>query len=266
MKSKTIIRSYQLKSSKTIEKGKVKIAYLTDMHNCVVGEDEKKLFKLLEICAPDLVMVGGDVILGKPGADLGPGVRFMERLSQRYMVIYANGNHEQRISLHQETYGDMGADYENAIAWTKAIRLLNRKIELTVKGIPFTVYGLNAGEDFYEKGFRKKDMAGELERIFGHPDQNRYTVLLAHNPRYAEDYMNWGADLTLSGHYHGGVILLGKRTGVVTPDFHIFSGLCCGIRSHGNANMIVSAGLGEHTVPVRIRNPRELTVVEIEYS
>ena len=262
MKSKTIIRSYQLKSSKTIEKGKVKIAYLTDMHNCVVGEDETKLFKLLEICAPDLVMVGGDVILGKPGADLGPGVRFMERLSQRYMVIYANGNHEQRISLHQETYGDMGADYENAIAWTKAIRLLNRKIELTVKGIPFTVYGLNAGEDFYEKGFRKKDMAGELERIFGH----RYTVLLAHNPRYAEDYMNWGADLTLSGHYHGGVILLGKRTGVVTPDFHIFSGLCCGIRSHGNANMIVSAGLGEHTVPVRIRNPRELTVVEIEYS
>ena len=77
MKSKTIIRSYQLKSNKTIEKGKVKIAFLTDMHNCVVGENERNLFKLLEICAPDLVMVGGDVILGKPGADLGPGVQFM---------------------------------------------------------------------------------------------------------------------------------------------------------------------------------------------
>ena len=266
MKKKTIIRNYQLKCNRKIGNGKIRIAFLTDIHNCVKGEEEKRIFQLLEESDPDFVIVGGDVILGKPGENIEPGIQFIDKLSQQYNVLYGNGNHEQRISLYPEKYGDMGKKYESAIHQTKAIRLLNQKTELTVHGIPLTVYGLDAEETFYEKGFDKKSITGELKRIFGQPDKNRYTILLAHNPRYADDYLDWGADLILSGHYHGGVMLLGKRTGLITPDFRILSGLCCGIRSRNHSQMIVSAGLGEHTIPVRIRNPREVTIVELEFT
>ena len=264
MKTKTIVRKYQLKSSKQTGKGKIKIAFLTDIHNCVNDEEAESIFRILEKAEPNVVLVGGDVILGKQGADIEVGIRFINGLSKMYPVIYANGNHEQRISLHPEKYGDMGMHYEHAIAQTGVTRLINQKVELTVEGIPITVYGLDVDEKFYEKDFHKKSVAGELQKAFGKPDQNRYTILLSHTPRYANDYLAWGADLILSGHYHGGVMLLSKKRGLVTPDFHIFSPLCCGIRSRGNSNMIISAGLGEHTIPVRIRNPREVTIVDIE--
>lgn len=265
MKTKTIVRNYQLKSSKQTGKGKIKIAFLTDIHNCVNDEEEESIFRILEKAEPNVVLVGGDVILGKQGADIEVGIRFINRLSKMYPVIYANGNHEQRISLHPEKYGDMGVCYEHAIAQTGVTRLINQKVELTVEGIPITVYGLDVDEKFYEKDFHKKSVAGELQKAFGKPDKNRYTILLSHTPRYANDYLAWGADLILSGHYHGGVMRLSKKRGLVTPDFHILSPLCCGIRSLGNSNMIISAGLGEHTIPVRIRNPREVTIVDIEW-
>lgn len=266
MRKKLKIRRYNLKNERKIGKGKIRIAFLTDLHNCMEGKGGERLMSLLEKCRPDVVLVGGDVMIGKKGKEIWTAVRFIERLSANYKVLYANGNHEQRISLYSEQYGGMGELYDREIKKTEVIRLINQKIDLEIRGIPVTVYGLDPEKKFYDKGFRKESMTGELEKKFSNPEKERYTILLSHTPRYASDYLRWGADLTLSGHYHGGVMLLGKRTGLITPDYHIFSGLCCGIRRYRQSYMIVSAGLGEHTVPFRIHNPRELTVVDVEFS
>ena len=68
--------------------------------------------------------------------------------------------------------------------------------------------------------------------------------------------------MTLCGHYHGGVWRFGKHRGLISPDFRLFP------RAHGlfrkdGRNVIISAGLGEHTIPVRIHNPRELVILEL---
>ena len=60
--------------------------------------------------------------------------------------------------------------------------------------------------------------------------------------------------------------LLGKRRGLITPDYRLLASECCGIRNRGDSSMIVSAGAGEHTVPVRIHNPREITLLEIAFG
>ena len=87
----------------------------------------------------------------------------------------------------------------------------NQKVQLEKKGIPITVYGLEPEEQFYDKGFRKDGMIKELKKHFGTPDTDRLTILLAHNPRYKKEYLSWGASMTFSGHYHGGVMMLGKK-------------------------------------------------------
>lgn len=266
MKNKLYIRSYHLSCRRIKEQGSLCLAFLSDMHNAFCKDGGAQLFTALETAGPDGILVGGDVLVGKPNQDIEGAVCFIDQLSKRYPVWYANGNHEQRIALYPEKYGNMGKDFEKGIEKTSAVRLVNHKAEIQIKDIPLTIYGLDPEERFYDKGRKNPGMLGLLEDTFGFPSKDRYTILLAHTPRYGEEYLRWGADLTLSGHYHGGVVLLGSQTGLVTPDFHLFSNYCCGIRSQGDSHMVVSAGAGEHTLPVRIHNPRELTLLRIQFG
>lgn len=68
------------------------------------------------------------------------------------------------------------------------------------------VYGYELPLSFYKK-FRQLPFEGQdLREKFGIPDPEAFHILLAHNPVYFDTYAAWGADLTLSGHLHGGII------------------------------------------------------------
>ncbi len=263
MKKKTIIREYHLSYENIGVKGQFCLAFLTDIHNCLSSEEQNCIFSLLESAKPDIILIGGDMLIGRKGDPIEVAYNFIKKISEKYKVIYTYGNHEQRICLYPETYGDMGTLYEALIAQTNVICIKNQKIDLEINQVPVTVYGLLPDMDFYKKGTKHPGMEQELERTFGEKEPNRYHILLSHNPKYVQEYLSWGAHLTMSGHYHGGVILLNKSRGAVSPDYRILPNECCGMRSKGNSHMIVSAGLGEHTIPIRIHNPRELTVVHV---
>ena len=78
---KTIVREYQLPSSCIKGKQELTIAFLTDLHDQVTGEDGERIFHLLKEQEPDLVLVGGDVIVGKKGCDTSKACAFLKRLS-----------------------------------------------------------------------------------------------------------------------------------------------------------------------------------------
>ena len=56
---KTIVREYRLQSPYIKEKQELTLAFLTDLHDQVTGEDGERIFQLLEKQHPDLVLVGG---------------------------------------------------------------------------------------------------------------------------------------------------------------------------------------------------------------
>ena len=121
---------------------------------------------------------------------------------------------------------------------------------------------LLASEDMIASALHEESRKALREK-FGIPDPEAFHILLAHNPVYFDTYAAWGADLTLSGHYHGGVVGLGAHRGLVTPDFRLFSKNCRGLFLTGGTCQIISAGTGEHTIPVRIWNRRELIITDI---
>ena len=98
--------------------------------------------------------------------------------------------------------------------------------------------------------------------MIGTPSKAGIHILLAHNPKYGNTYLSWGADLILSGHYHGGILRFNENYGLTCPQYLLFPPYCCGRFQSGKSTMIVSAGLGEHTIPIRLHNPRELLVIE----
>ena len=99
--------------------------------------------------------------------------------------------------------------------------------------------------------------------MLGPVREGEYGILLAHNPAYFEAYASWGADLTLSGHVHGGIMRLPWLGGVLSTSLTLFPKYDGGEFCRGERRMIVSRGLGSHTVPIRIFNPAELVVVEL---
>ena len=82
--------------------------------------------------------------------------------------------------------------------------------------------------------------------------------------RLAADLKSLHADLILSGHYHGGIVRLGGKYPVVGNDFTLFPKYAYGYYEKEQSVMLVSAGLGEHTIPLRLWNPRELVVADIK--
>jgi hypothetical protein len=123
--------------------------------------------------------------------------------------------------------------------------------------------GLELPVEYYQKPRSPKLKTDTMEQLIGKAPEEAFGVLLAHNPKYGSTYLDWGADLTLCGHYHGGVLRFGEHHGLTCPQYLLFPPYCCGDFHREDRHLIVSAGIGEHTIPVRIHNPRELLLITI---
>ena len=148
---------------------------------------------------------------------------------------------------------------------TAGIHILhNESCSLQVGKTSLTVYGLEIPLIYYKKPFSPQLKREEIRELIGEPSSDSLNILLAHSPKYGDTYFDWGAELILSGHYHGGIVRIGRHNGLLSPQLHPFPKFCCGDFHRKEQHMLVSAGAGEHTIPVRIHNPRELLMVDLK--
>lgn len=247
--------------SEKIKKG-VTLVVLADLHNKSYGKDNCRLLKKIDEIHPDMVLIAGDMLNAKPGADFTRTAVFLQKLAEKYKLLYGIGNHEHRLCLYPEVYGSMHEEYWQALQNKNIIRLENERVLFDKAGI--CIYGAQIGKEFYKR-FKLKNMEETyLKRILGEPEQQYYNILLAHNPDYFESYAAWGADLVFSGHVHGGIIRLPFLGGVLSPACRLFPKYDGGIYKEKDSTMLLSRGLGSHTIPVRLFNPGELHVVYLQ--
>lgn len=252
-----VVKYYRIRDPKI--KGYHRYVFLSDLHNKEYGTGNARLIEEIDRIKPEAVLLGGDILTAKPGEDFEIAGNLVKQLSEKYPVFYANGNHEYRIGLYPETYGDMRERYEQTIGETKAIRLVNKSVFMEHANIKIS--GLNIGRKYYKR-FRKKEMKPEyVQHRLGKKEEDVYQILLAHNPEHMDAYAAYGADLVLSGHVHGGVADLPFAGGVISPSFRLFPKYDGGFFVKNRTSMILSRGLGAHTIPFRFMNPGELVVL-----
>lgn len=241
--------------------GHYRVVFLSDLHNKQYGRDNARLLQAIGEAQPDAVLIGGDMINGRPGEKLEKAVTLLHSLKEKYPVYYANGNHEHRIKLYPETYGDAAEKYAAALEELGITPMVNSHVQLPETGL--AIYGSEI-DKYYYKRFTVPEMPGDyLPELLGRPDPSAYTVLLAHNPDFFPEYADWGADLVLSGHVHGGIVrvpIWGK--GLLSPNVRFFPKYDGGVYREKNSTMILSRGLGMHTIPFRLFNPGELIVID----
>ena len=82
-------------------------------------------------------------------------------------------------------------------------------------------------------------------------------------PAYMDAYKKWGADLILSGHLHGGLVRCPGIGAVVTPQGFLFPKYSGEMRREGEQTIVVSRGLGSHTINIRLFNMPEVIAIEV---
>jgi len=239
-----------------------KIIFLSDLHNRMYGEENERLLESIRNQHPDLILIGGDMLVRKDGNSYDKTVHFLAKLPGICPVYCANGNHEQKLKELPDKYEQSYEEYKKALTASGIHMLENASETVKLDEVPVKLSGLEIPLGAYAR-FGKKELSLKeiTDRIGEHGDD--YQILLAHHPGYMKEYLTYGADLILGGHYHGCVVQLPWIGGVISTNFTLFPKYSGGIYQEGEQTAVVSRGLGTHSVPLRLWNWPELILLEL---
>lgn len=226
------------------------------------GEENERLLESIRNQHPDLILIGGDMLVRKDGNSYDKTVHFLAKLPGICPVYCANGNHEQKLKELPDKYEQSYEEYKKALTASGIHMLENASETVKLEEVPVKLSGLEIPLGAYAR-FGKKELSLKkiTDRIGEHGDD--YQILLAHHPGYMKEYLAYGADLILGGHYHGCVVQLPGIGGVISTNFTLFPKYSGGIYQEGEQTAVVSRGLGTHSVPLRLWNWPELIVLEL---
>ena len=261
-----------------------RLAVLADLHDNCIGPDNRTLLEALRRERPDVILIAGDLITeekrGRRRVFLTHAEPLLKELTGLAPVYYGLGNHEKRwqeqhggagltFAGGQKRHGEAGltfAGWQERIAQWGVTVLDNRSVRLHRGDGVIRITGLSLPLTCYRKLFTPRPEAGLLDALTGKAYEESYQILLAHTPAFADTYDRWGADLALAGHYHGGVVRLPGLGGVLSTSFRLFPRYDKGRFRLTHGSLIVSAGLGSHTIPLRINNPPELVSITLRHT
>ncbi len=249
-------------SHKKIKKA-FRAVVLADLHNKSYGRDNKQLSDAIDALSPDIILIAGDMVNGRAGEKVDSTVRFLGELAKKYPVYYENGNHEMRLDLYRDRFGDKYDRYCESLKEAGITQLVNERVSLDEYGV--TVIGSEINKKHYKRMGIVPMESGELLATVGDPDSENLNILLAHNPDFFKDYVEYGAEVVFSGHVHGGIVRVPFiKRGVLSPNVSFFPKYAEGEYKEEGTTMIVSRGLGAHTIPFRMFNPGDLVTVDFK--
>lgn len=233
-----------------------KVLHLSDLHKKRYGDGFNNLINSCAFCKPDLIVFTGD-LFSRDEENLSPKVVLMQRLVKIAPVYYIPGNHEADVP--EKAYALMLRLKREGVHV-----LVNRMERFYIGESYVNIYGAAFGMRFYKNqngGYSGLAPITQsvLEDQLGTAARGECNILLAHTPLAFEEYAEWGADLTFSGHIHGGVIRLPHIGGLLSPERKFFPKYSKGVYEKDGAKMVVSAGLGKF----RLMNPAQIVLVTL---
>lgn len=239
-----------------------KIAMISDYHNSKFPNNNELIFDLIKNTKADIIIIAGDMITCKKNKydKNTESLRIVNDLSKIAPVYYAFGNHELGATGVNKSVGNIWKDLKSELNEDINV-LVNKKRDLDDFNI--SIYGLSIDPIFYKRYTKNELQINEINEKLGQLEADKFNILIAHSPEYFNTYSEWGADLILSGHNHGGLVRLPVFGGVISPKLKIFPKYDYGRFTKDKSVMILSNGLGSHTLKIRINNKPEIVLINI---
>lgn len=232
-----------------------RILQISDLHNKEFGSKQNKILAKIEKINPDIIVITGDLI-DSNNTNIDIAMELINRAINIAPIYYVSGNHE----AWSGSYNDLKSKLENS----GVVVLDNQKIEVFNDSDSVDIVGL-ADTSFIKSDWLEYSDNSETNNLLNMLTEGstNFKILLAHRPELFDIYSNSSVNLIFSGHAHGGQFRLPFIGGLIAPDQGFFPKLTGGIHTNNNTSMIISRGLGNSIIPVRIFNRPELIVVTL---
>lgn len=243
----------------TITNGKIpddflnyKIAEIADLHNHQWGN---KLIRRLKDEAPDIIVITGDFV-DSSHTDFDVSMEFINQAKEIAPIYYVTGNHEAWL----ENYSELESKLADA-----GVHMMDDKAEWLEKGnSKINLVGIQ-DPDFVERdtfgGIQESILITKLTPLL---NTDFYNIVLCHRPELFDGYVQTQADLVLTGHAHGGQVRIPFVGGLVAPNQGFFPEYTEGVYHQNKTDMVVSRGLGNSIIPIRINNMPELVMITLD--
>lgn len=243
----------------------VKLALISDLHDHTFGEKNEELVQMLKEQEPDLILMAGDMI-NDISKDSHVAVELIEQVKDIAPVYYSLGNQEE------DYIGRGTSDLLNELKDAGAIVLDESYQDIQVNGNAIRLGGM------YDYAFaldgnnttKKKNMRPSLYQFLtDFQDTDSYRLMMAHRPDsfiFGDAAKTWEIDLVVSGHNHGGQVILPVLGGIYGGDQGWFPKYVDGIHHFKTVkNMIITRGLGsgKEKLP-RFNNKPEVVIIHLE--
>ncbi len=224
------------------------IAHVSDIH---VGEWTRgpvlqEIVNATNALRTDVVALTGDLI-NYELSDLSEALALVKKMQGRYGQWMVEGNHDML---------ENGLEFERRVKAAGMPLLLDESALATVRGYPVQFFGLRWMDGV--GGYRDRVTASQVSELMKQRQPDAFPIFLAHHPHAFDAAAEAGLPLTLTGHTHGGQLMLDKDFGVGPALFRYWSGLY----KRGNSQLIVSNGVG-NMFPIRINAPAEIVHVTL---
>ena len=216
----------------------LRVGVMTDIHRsqAVPHELVAAAVRMLMAEKPDVILLGGDYVSFGDRRYVQRAAEALAPLSAPHGVLAVMGNH------------DDDRDMPAALAANGFTVLRDARTRLTIRGEALDVAGLR----FWT--YKVVDIAHVLRGALP------LTFLLAHSPKRVLEAGQLAVPAVISGHTHGGQIVLPGIGAIAAREFPVIAGLA---QRQGTA-IFVSRGVGTVYVPVRINCPPEVAVLTLE--
>lgn len=233
-----------------------KILQVSDLHNKEFGKDQSKLIKKTESLKPDIIVVTGDVIDKKRTNDTNLNIclKYLTQAVKIAPVYFVTGNHEGSSSVFTQL--------KKSLLQIGVTVLDNKSEKISHNGSSINLIGINDISFFGDSNVHAFETT--LKRLVD-KDSNCLNILLSHKPNFFNIYQENHIDLALTGHTHGGQIVIPFVGGIINVDNNKnMKKMLAGIHTRNGTTMIISRGLGNSLFPLRFLNYPELVLIKLK--
>ena len=216
----------------------LRIGMITDVHHSatVSAADVTRAVTMLTDAAPDIVVLGGDYVSFFDRGYIGPVAELLTPLAHAPHGSFAVlGNHDDEREVPA------------ALVSRGFTVLKDQRTALTIRNERLDVAGIR----FWTR--TPGEVAGVLKGTGG------TTILLAHDPRRLAEAAALDVQLVLSGHTHGGQVIVPAVGAIAGRKFPVLAGYA----TRENTALFVSRGVGTVYVPIRINCPPDVAVLTL---
>lgn len=240
---------YHLKHSKLPKAFQdFKIAHLSDVHNRYWGN--QIVNHLLNI-SPDIIVITGDLLDGRTD-HIKHASTLIHQIKDIAPIYYVPGNHEA-VSRYY-------APLKEKLFEANVTVLENTCLTITRDQQAIELIGMTDPK-FSRDPDERRVINQSLETMTFESDT--YRILLSHRPEHFDLYCQYPIDLILSGHAHGGQVRIPFVGGVLAPNQGLWPKLTSGVHHANNSTLVISRGLGNSVVPIRVNNQPEIVSIRL---